>query len=171
MGNKDTFEYSATPTTLKAGCSPGLQLEWFEMNVHEEKFHFTNPTSPIETPIIAGGIFSVDRQYFWWLGSYDSEMRQWGAENIEISLRQWMCGGRLEILPCSRVGHVFRSEYPYEVDASVFYGNTNRVVEVWLSEEFRQKYYEFVPYAKSVEFGDVSARQELKDKLDCRDFD
>ena len=37
----------------------------------------------------------------------------WGGENIEFSLRVWTCGGEMEIVPCSKVGHIYKQRNVY----------------------------------------------------------
>lgn len=59
-----------------------------------------------------------------------------------------MCGGSLEIVPCSRVGHVFRKVSPHTFPiigaAPVYIRNNVRVVGVWL-DEWSEMFYTLIP--------------------------
>ena len=59
-------------------------------------------------------------------------------ENVEMALRMWTCGGAMFILPCSRVGHVFRARQPFSfpnaTGALTVRRNAWRVASVWMDE-------------------------------------
>lgn len=50
-------------------------------------------------------------------------------------LQVWLCGGSMEVLPCSRVAHIERKKKPYNNNIG-FYTKRNalRVAEVWMDD-------------------------------------
>lgn len=56
-----------------------------------------------------------------------------------------MCGGSIEIIPCSHVGHIFRSGHPYNMtgrggNLDVHGTNSKRLAEVWM-DDYKRLYY------------------------------
>lgn len=167
--NPDTFAYSASPL-VRGGFNWGLHFKWENLPtgtlVNDEDF-----IKPIKTPTMAGGLFAMNRQYFTELGEYDSGMDIWGGENLELSFRVWMCGGDLELIPCSRVGHVFRKRRPYGSPSGedTMLRNSLRVAHVWL-DEYKDYFIKQRPESRNVSYGDVRSRQKLRADLKCKSF-
>lgn len=74
-----------------------------------------------------------------------------------------MCGGTLEIAPCSHVGHVFRKTTPYSFPGGtgrVVNHNNARLAEVWL-DEWKNFYYNINPGYCFVERIQLSSRNYM----------
>nr|XP_033800551.1 polypeptide N-acetylgalactosaminyltransferase 3 isoform X2 [Geotrypetes seraphini] len=152
----------------------GLSFGWESLPEHEEKKR-KDETYPIKSPTFAGGLFSISKKYFEYIGSYDEQMEIWGGENIEMSFRVWQCGGQLEILPCSVVGHVFRSKSPHTFPKGtrVIARNQVRLADVWMDEYkniFYRRNQEAATIVKERSFGDISKRLNLRQQLQCKNF-
>jgi len=153
------------------GFTWSLQFSWasFQEDGDEPPIH------PISSPTIAGGLFSVQKDFFHQIGLYDSGMEVWGGENLELSFRTWMCGGRMEIVPCSRVGHIFRTRSPYKVlddqGTHVIIKNNLRLAHVWM-DNYRDFYFQYFTKINrsEIDYGDVSERVALRQRLQCHTF-
>ncbi|CAN9506202.1 unnamed protein product [Ophioblennius macclurei] len=165
----DTLAYSPSPI-VRGGFNWGLHFKWdpvppSELNGPE------GATGPIRSPTMAGGLFAINRKFFNELGRYDSGMDIWGGENLEISFRIWMCGGQLLIIPCSRVGHIFRKRRPYGSPGGqdTMAHNSLRLAHVWM-DEYKEQYLSLRPELRERSFGDISERVALRQRLGCRSF-
>lgn len=166
----NTFAYSTNGETnfQVGGFSWSGHFTWIDIQREEDK----ETVGAVKSPTMAGGLFAIDRNFFWDIGSYDEQMDGWGGENLEMSFRIWQCGGKLETVPCSRVGHVFRDFHPYSFpDNKDTHGiNTARLVEVWM-DDYKRFFYMFEPNLKDNPIiGDLTHRKQLRKKLGCRSF-
>ncbi|KAJ3591907.1 hypothetical protein NHX12_007037 [Muraenolepis orangiensis] len=153
-----------------------LVFGWNTLSKEHIKKNKLTVADPIRCPVMAGGLFSIDKKYFYELGAYDPGLDVWGGENMEISFKIWMCGGEIEIIPCSRVGHIFRGKNPYKFPKDrqkTVERNLARVAEVWL-DDYKELFYGHgylrLLDRSAVDIGDLTEQIALRKRLNCKSF-
>ncbi|XP_038078195.1 polypeptide N-acetylgalactosaminyltransferase 13-like [Patiria miniata] len=170
--SQENLKYGVVPEPLqRGGFNWRFQYRWVEDPGYARR---SSKAEPIRSPAMPGGLLSMDKKFFTKLGGYDPGMEIWGGENLEESLKIWTCGGSIEIIPCSRVGHIYRNRSPYSFlgksPMDVAERNAMRVVEVW-TDEYKENFYNRLPHLRSKDFGDVEDRRQLRQRLGCKSFE
>ncbi|KFV64537.1 Polypeptide N-acetylgalactosaminyltransferase 5, partial [Dryobates pubescens] len=122
-------------------------------------------TDVIRCPVMAGGLFSIDRKYFFELGTYDPGLDVWGGENMELSFK---------------VGHSWKpllgrwNDNPYSFPKDrvrTVERNLARVAEVWL-DEYKELFYGHAYHLvlKNLDVGNLTQQIQLRKKLQCKSF-
>lgn len=137
-----------------------FEFDWFE------------DLSPY-VPILPGGIQLITRKWWEESGRYDSGMLEWGGENIEQSLRAWLCGGEILQTSQSRIGHIFdRPAKPNPGNSLVhrIQANQKRTAIVWL-DDYYQYIHKLHPEMRPHDPGmGLEYRQMLREHLSCAPF-
>ncbi|XP_054460819.1 N-acetylgalactosaminyltransferase 7 isoform X2 [Anoplopoma fimbria] len=140
-----------------------------------EKKRRKTQTEPYRSPAMAGGLFAIERDFFFELGLYDPGLQIWGGENFEISYKIWQCGGQLLFVPCSRIGHIYRLQGwqgnppPAHVGSSPTLKNYVRVVETWW-DDYKDYFYASRPETLTLAYGDISDLKRFREEHRCKSF-
>jgi len=132
-------------------------------------------------PVISGGLLGMSRRWWQETGGYDKEMLGWGGENLDQSLRVWLCGGEIVMAPNSQVAHMWRDGSVKTVARYKHVGDTQRnrarAIYAWYGE-FADKLNDYPSFSSRHAgpdgkpwYGDLGNFQEVKDRLGgCRPF-
>ena len=161
----DTFEYVPADYASVGGFNWNLMYEW--ISISEETLNkLTNLEDPIQTPNLPGGNFAIDKEFFKVLGQHDEVMDTLGFDNLELSIKSWTCGGRVEIIPCSHVGHISRS---FEAMSETMMLNISmRTAEVLL-DDYKYFFQDRVG-SEALDIGSIASRKMIRKQLGCRPF-
>eukprot|EP00921_Rhytidocystis_pertsovi_P022648 GHVQ01036148.1.p1 GENE.GHVQ01036148.1~~GHVQ01036148.1.p1 ORF type:complete len:1019 (-),score=239.95 GHVQ01036148.1:799-3450(-) len=154
----DTWEINRHAVGIK------MMFDWdFSFHWYEDKGDWV--------PVMSGGLLGISGTWWEESGKLDDGLMIWGGENIEQSIRVWLCGGEIVVARDSVVGHVFRTSFPYSVDGKKTLVNKVRTAVGWL-DEYKEKFFQaYEPSRSQVRsIGDISKRMEIKKNLGCQNF-
>ncbi|XP_076094388.1 putative polypeptide N-acetylgalactosaminyltransferase 9 isoform X2 [Mytilus galloprovincialis] len=132
--------------------------------ISSETFQF----SPVNIEHMHMGGFDFDLN-FNWRPVPEEELKR----RTSVIDSTWMCGGSLEIIPCSHIGHMFRNAMPYswgDNGMHILIKNSLRLAEVWM-DDFKRFYHDRIFYNIKFDIGDITDRKKLRRSLKCHSFD
>lgn len=93
--NDQTFEYQKGSSDSIGIFDQELVFGWDKISARDHLRRGLDYSMPFRTPTMAGGLFSIDRAYFYEIGSYDEvsfSNHSLYLTNLSILNREWKSG-------------------------------------------------------------------------------
>lgn len=100
------------------------------------------PAALTAVPLLAWGCALMRRSVFVATGGFDPGMLRWGSIDNEMSVRLWLEGYELRVVPTVTVAHLFRKERPYPIAWAQSVHNTLRLAFVHFEVQHRAQVVE-----------------------------
>ena len=113
--------------TRPRNCGYGLELSDAALN---SQWLYKEKDSPYEVPILPGGFMAMRRETYLAAGGFDEGMPQLGSIDLEFSLRLWLLGFPLWVIPAVVVAHRFKAKRSSKKLAAILVHNVLRIAYV-----------------------------------------
>jgi GT2 family glycosyltransferase len=117
----------------------GLQIEDYNLRLRWLSKRYSRPYS---VPIVSTCFVALRREVLDKTGGFDEGLDTWGHTDLETSLRLWLLGWKVGIIPRLEVGHLFRPKHPYPVQWQSVLHNALRVAFIHFSPERLERFVE-----------------------------
>jgi glycosyltransferase involved in cell wall biosynthesis len=126
---------------------------------------------PYLEPLTPGGLMFTEKRHFARLGGFDSVLRKWGAEDIQISLQNYYVGGENVVDPRVVIYHYYKSgptkKRNFIVTNDQHGFNCLFVAAAYFPHEYYLKVREaLVPRGAGVSFGPEIESGEYEERLE-----
>ncbi len=131
---------------------PDLDAEWLSRKGN----------NPYPVPLLPGACLGLRRDVFRATGGFDRKLIRYGMEDCELSLRLWLLGYELWLIPAVDVEHQFHDRIPYRVDWRTVLHNRLRMAFLHFSRSRRARVVETLK-----KYPDFAAALALVSKSDA----
>lgn len=165
-------------TWKQSGSGGGMAKCYLTWDADFKWFSSSDPY----VPVLSGGLLGISRQWWKETRGYDEHMHGWGGENLDQSLRSWLCGGEIMMAQDAHVAHMWRvpddprTHPKYVIPPGAAAKNRMRAAVAWFgeySEKLRQ-FPELQADAKQSDgspwYGDISNIRSVRDALKCKSY-
>ncbi len=88
---------------------------------------------PYQIPVAPGACLTVRKRDFFQIDGFNSGFKEWGHEDVELSIKAWLLGFDVWLLPNIEIGHLFRNEPPRSFSQYTLNKNALRLAFTYFS--------------------------------------
>jgi hypothetical protein len=112
MKADQSLKENADPDSYYMNMNKHFQIEKVKATFIGSNKEAPSTWEPHKTPFFEGPLFAIHRDQYFKLREMDKGFERFGGSNIELSLKYWMCRGRVIQVPCARAGYIPITEWP-----------------------------------------------------------